>query len=66
MGRIQHGAGAVPWSAGIRRSLVVRDSVLTVSDAGVESSSLDTLAAQGWAAFPAPDQPTIPPGKVGG
>ena len=66
VGRIQHGAGAVPWSAGIRRSLVVRDSVLTVSDAGVESSSLDTLAAQGWAAFPAPDQPTIPPGKVGG
>ncbi len=66
VGRIQHGAGAVPWSAGIRRSLVVRDSVLTVSDAGVESSSLDTLAAQGWAAFPAPDLPTIPPGKVGG
>ena len=37
----------------IRRSLVVRDSVLTVSDAGVKSSSLATLAERGWAAFPA-------------
>jgi len=39
-------------SATIRRSLVVGDSVLTVSDAGVKSSSLATLADQGWAAFP--------------
>ncbi len=31
--------------------MVVRDSVLTVSDAGVKSSSLATLAERGWAAF---------------
>ena len=39
---------------GVRRSLVVRDSVLTVSDSGVKSSSLATLAERGWAAFPPP------------
>jgi uncharacterized secreted protein with C-terminal beta-propeller domain len=60
VGRIEH-----PRGAGIRRSLVVRDSVLTVSDAGVESSSLATLAEQGWAAFPVPEPPKpVPqPGK---
>jgi hypothetical protein len=54
LGRIVHDAGKADWSAGIRRSLVVHDSVLTVSDTGVKSSSLATLAEQGWAAFPAP------------
>jgi uncharacterized secreted protein with C-terminal beta-propeller domain len=38
----------------IRRSLVVRDSVVTVSETGVKSSSLATLAERGWAAFPPP------------
>jgi uncharacterized secreted protein with C-terminal beta-propeller domain len=37
----------------IRRSLVVRDSVLTVSENGVKASGLATLAERGWAAFPA-------------
>jgi uncharacterized secreted protein with C-terminal beta-propeller domain len=45
--RVAHEAAAT-----IRRSLVVGDSVLTVSDTGVKSSSLATLADQGWAAFP--------------
>ena len=45
------------FTPGVRRSLVVRDSVLTVSDAGVKSSSLATLAERGWAAFPPPKQP---------
>ena len=49
LGRVEH-----PRTAPIRRSLVVRDSVLTVSDAGIASSSLTALVAQGWAAFPAP------------
>ena len=53
-GRIEHEAGKLGYSAGVRRSLVVRDSVLTVSDAGVKSSSLATLAERGWAAFPPP------------
>jgi hypothetical protein len=41
---------------GIRRSLVVRDAVLTVSDAGVKASSLSTLASLGWAALPEPSE----------
>jgi uncharacterized secreted protein with C-terminal beta-propeller domain len=62
IGRIEHGAATVPWSGAIRRSLVVREAVLTVSDAGVESSSLDSLTQLGWAAFPPPELPS-PPGK---
>ena len=45
----------------IRRSLVVRNAVLTVSDSGVKSSSLATLAELGWAAFPPPEQPGAKP-----
>ncbi len=52
VGRVEHGAGNVQDAAGIRRSLVVRDGVLTVSDAGVKSSSLASLTERGWAAFP--------------
>jgi uncharacterized secreted protein with C-terminal beta-propeller domain len=58
VGRIEHEAGRLPFTPAIRRSLVVRNAVLTVSDAGVESSSLGTLAKLGWAAFPPPPQPT--------
>ena len=36
----------------IRRSLVARGTVYTVSDAGVLASSLDTLTERGWAGFP--------------
>jgi len=50
IGQVEH-----PRNAAVRRSLVVGDAVLTVSDAGVRSSSLATLADQGWAAFPPPD-----------
>ena len=58
LGRIEHGRGEGKrpeyYSMGIRRSLVMRDTVLTVSDSGVKSSSLATLAELGWAAFPQP------------
>ncbi len=57
VGRIDHEAGKLAWTPGVRRSLVVRNAVLTVSDAGVKSSSLATLAELGWAAFPPPAQP---------
>jgi uncharacterized secreted protein with C-terminal beta-propeller domain len=57
VGRIEHEAGRLSYLPGIRRSLVVGPSVLTVSDAGVKSSSLATLAEQGWAAFPPPAAP---------
>jgi uncharacterized secreted protein with C-terminal beta-propeller domain len=49
LGRVEHDN-----TYAIRRSLVVRDSVLTVSEKGVKSSSLATLAERGWAAFPPP------------
>ena len=52
-GRIEHESGK-QLHAGVRRSLVVRDSVLTVSDDGVKSSCLATLAERGWAAFAGP------------
>ena len=54
VGKIEHERGELDYSPGVRRSLVVRDSVLTVSDSGVKSSSLATLAERGWAAFPQP------------
>jgi len=49
VGRVQHDK-----SAQIRRSLVVRDGVLTVSDRGVLASSLTTFAERGFVAFPPP------------
>ena len=61
VGRIEHGPGRLTWTPGIRRSLVVGDTVLTVSDAGVKSSSLATLGELGWSAFPPPTAPTPVP-----
>ncbi len=52
VGRVEHDKG-MP----IRRSLVVRDSVVTVSETGVKASSLATLAERGWVAFPPPAPP---------
>ena len=46
--------------ATIRRAVVVGGSVFTVSDAGVASSSLATLAPQGWAPFPEPAPSPVP------
>ncbi len=55
VGRVGHTETEQPYAPGIRRSLVVRDSVLTVSDAGVKANSLTTLAALGWAPLPRPE-----------
>ncbi len=59
---LQQSGGTVP----IDRSLVVRGSVLTVSSAGIEASSLSTLADQSWLAFPSAPTPlpTPVPGPV--
>src|SRR5918994_6591421 len=46
VGRVEHDA-----QSPIRRSLVVRDGVLTVSDDGVKASSLATLAERGFVSF---------------
>jgi uncharacterized secreted protein with C-terminal beta-propeller domain len=61
VGKIDHEAGKLTFTPGIRRSLVVGNAVLTVSDAGVKSSSLATLFELGWAAFPPPEQPEPKP-----
>ena len=59
VGQITHPTGTAV-SPAIRRSVVVGDSVFTVSDAGVASSSLATLAAQGWTPFPQPEPIPVP------
>jgi uncharacterized secreted protein with C-terminal beta-propeller domain len=59
VGRITHPTGTAV-SPAIRRSVVIGDSVFTVSDAGVASSSLATLATQGWAPFPQPEPVPVP------
>jgi beta propeller domain-containing protein len=57
VGRITHGRGKVfsdrAWSSAepIRRTSVVRDLLLTVSEAGVRASDLKTFADRGWADF---------------
>jgi uncharacterized secreted protein with C-terminal beta-propeller domain len=57
IGRVEHPSA----TAQIRRSLVVGDDVVTVSDAGVLASAASTLAQRGWAAFPPPAQPEPTP-----
>jgi uncharacterized secreted protein with C-terminal beta-propeller domain len=59
VGHITHPAGT-SVSAAIRRSVVIGDGVFTASDAGVASSSLGNLAAQGWAPFPEPAPVPLP------
>jgi uncharacterized secreted protein with C-terminal beta-propeller domain len=55
IGRIVHTEGKLDWTPGITRSVVIRDAVLTISDAGVKASNISTLADVGWAAFPPPE-----------
>jgi uncharacterized secreted protein with C-terminal beta-propeller domain len=59
LGTVTHQNGNLNYLPQINRSVVVGDSVLTVSDAGVESSSISTLAPQGWVSFPA-----VPTGPI--
>lgn len=40
-----------PWAVPIRRSLVVGDTLYTVSEQGLKASSLDTLSDRAWIAF---------------
>ncbi len=59
VGRVSHPAAAGSGAgssvgAPIRRSLVVGDRLITVSDAGMKASSLATLADVGWVAFDNP------------
>ena len=57
LGRVEHGpAGAEKRVAGmpVRRSAVVGSSVYTVSDAGVQATTMRTFAEAGWVGFPGP------------
>jgi uncharacterized secreted protein with C-terminal beta-propeller domain len=69
LGRVVQTEAQASYLPEIQRALVVGDEVLTVSDAGVKASSLSSLANVGWAAFPAPPQPTpvpLPSGVASG
>jgi uncharacterized secreted protein with C-terminal beta-propeller domain len=61
VGRITHGQGKLysprAWSSArpIRRTLAVRGTLFTVSEAGVRASDLRTFADEGWIAFPESD-----------
>ena len=62
IGSVVHDAAGQPgYTPQIHRSLVAGDSLFTVSDAGVKSSSLNALVDQGWAAFPPQAAPTPTP-----
>ncbi len=66
VGRVTHtGEPGVPSGVRsgempIRRSLVVRGSLYTVSDGGVEATSLASFADNGWVAFPQSPPPAAP------
>ena len=51
-GSVTHQNGNLGYAPAIHRSVVVGDSVLTVSDAGLESSGLSTLAPPGLGLVP--------------
>ncbi len=50
VGVVSHPQGQ-PWRGQIRRSLVVGDTLWTVSAAGVMASDLDTLRQRAWVPF---------------
>jgi uncharacterized secreted protein with C-terminal beta-propeller domain len=60
VGAVENGAGDLTWTPPIRRSIVIGDHLITVSDAGVKSSSLAALTELGWASFPPPPATPIP------
>ncbi|HVM00347.1 MAG TPA: beta-propeller domain-containing protein [Egibacteraceae bacterium] len=53
IGRLSHASSAAdPWMSGIRRSLVVGDTLYTVSEVGVQAADLATLAERAFVALP--------------
>jgi hypothetical protein len=58
VGKVQHEKVTqygYDWLPPIERSIVVRDRLITVSQAGVLASALDTLAPGGFTPFPQPE-----------
>jgi hypothetical protein len=67
LGRISHTNPAANNNVAIRRSLVVGDTLYTVSDLGVQANNMATFSLAGWAGFPQPEPQPIPvpsPGPV--
>jgi hypothetical protein len=58
-GRIEHPGD---YSPSIRRALVVGNRLFTISDVGVKSSTLSSLADEDFVPFPDPPQQYLPPG----
>ncbi|HEY5145091.1 MAG TPA: beta-propeller domain-containing protein [Solirubrobacteraceae bacterium] len=59
VGRVTHGTG--PYNPSIERSVVVGDRLYTLSDLGVASSRLATLAPLGFLTFPGAQDTSGPP-----
>jgi hypothetical protein len=55
VGEVEH-EGTLDSDNGILRSLVMRDSVLTVSSAGVKANGMATWDEQGWVALPSAER----------
>ena len=51
LGRLEHPVKS-EWRGQIRRALVVGERLLTVSEAGILASPLDTMSAGAWVRFP--------------
>ena len=66
LGRIVQTDSNASYLPQIERALVVRDTVLTVSTAGIKSNSLSTFANLGWAAFPVIQPGPVPKVGLGG
>ena len=65
LGRIIHTQANQAYLPQIHRSVVVRSSLLTVSDSGVAANSISTLASLGWAGFPVASPTPVPvPGPL--
>ena len=67
-GRVTHAgesgvAGSRVAGIPVRRSLVVGDTLYTVSDQGVKANGLSSFAEQGWVAFPASTTTGTPPSR---
>jgi hypothetical protein len=62
VGRIAHDqADGQPYTAGIRRALVVGKRLFTISDLGAKASTLSTLADETFVPFPQQSQTYYPP-----
>lgn len=70
IGRVTH--PLEPFGAPVRRSVVIGDRLITISEAGVGASELATLKRRGYVAFPRPaggddgDRPVGIEGRPGG